>query len=151
MGSLALLRGISNIVARLAMRPGSGGHPTDRWQDKSREARGGRLAGMRGMIKDLAQSSPVVGRLVARGLDDELSGTAYAVIDGIDGRAHHIRLPDLDAAGDSGPGSIVELRRYEDSKGRPRLALAVRSDLTVEAQVKANGATWLDRQLLARE
>jgi len=28
MGSLALLRGISNIVARLAMRPGSGGHPT---------------------------------------------------------------------------------------------------------------------------
>ena len=29
--------------------------PTARWQDKSREARGGRLAGMRGMIKDLAQ------------------------------------------------------------------------------------------------
>src|SRR6266540_3830087 len=28
MGSLALLRGISNIVARLAMRPGSGGLPT---------------------------------------------------------------------------------------------------------------------------
>jgi type IV secretory pathway VirD2 relaxase len=97
-----------------------------------------------------AQPSPVIGRLVARGLDDELTGTAYAVIDGTDGRAHHIRLPDLDAAGDSGPGSIVELRRYEDSKGRQRLALAVRSDLTVEAQVKANGATWLDRQLLAR-
>jgi len=91
-----------------------------------------------------------MGRLVARGLDDELMGTAYAVIDGTDGRAHHIRLPDLDAAGDSGPGSIVELRRYEDSKARQRLALAVRSDLTVEAQVKANGATWLDRQLLAR-
>jgi type IV secretory pathway VirD2 relaxase len=97
-----------------------------------------------------AQPSQVIGRLVARGLDNELTGTAYAVIDGIDGRAHHIRLPDLDAAGDSGPGSIVELRRYEDSKGRQRLALAVRSDLTVEAQVKASGATWLDRQLLAR-
>jgi type IV secretory pathway VirD2 relaxase len=97
-----------------------------------------------------AQPSPVIGRLVARGLDDELTGTAYAVIDGIDGRAHHIRLPDLEAAGDSGPGSIVELRRYEDSKGRQRLALAVRSDLTVDAQVKASGATWLDRQLLAR-
>jgi hypothetical protein len=58
MGSLALLRGISNIVARLAMRPGSGGHPTDRWQDKSREARGGRSAGKRAMIKDLAQCAP---------------------------------------------------------------------------------------------
>jgi type IV secretory pathway VirD2 relaxase len=97
-----------------------------------------------------AEPSPVVGRLVARGLDDELTGTAYAVVDGIEGRAHHIRLPDLDATGDSGPGSIVELRRYEDSKGRQRLALAVRSDLTLETQMKANGATWLDRQLLAR-
>jgi hypothetical protein len=95
------------------------------------------------------EPSPVIGRLVARGLDDELSGTAYAVIDGTDGRAHHIRLADLDAAGDSGPGSIVELRRYEDSKGRQRVALAIRSDLPIEAQVKAGGATWLDRQLLA--
>src|SRR5215831_13667666 len=42
-----------------------------------------------------AQPSPVIGRLVARGLDDELTGTAYAVIDGTDGRAHYIRLPDL--------------------------------------------------------
>jgi len=58
MGSLALLRGISNIVARLAMRPGSGGHPTDRWQDKSREVRGRRSAGKRAMIKDLAQCAP---------------------------------------------------------------------------------------------
>jgi hypothetical protein len=36
-----------------------GGRPTARWQDKSRGARGGRLAGMRGMIKDLAQCAPV--------------------------------------------------------------------------------------------
>jgi hypothetical protein len=69
MGSLALLRGISNIVARLAMRPESGGHPThptDRWQDKSREARGGRSAGKRAMIKDLAQCAPAQGSLQIR-------------------------------------------------------------------------------------
>ncbi len=97
-----------------------------------------------------AETTPVAGRLVARGLDDELNGTAYAVIDGVDGRAHHVRFADLDATGDSDPESIVELRWYEDAKGRQRLALAVRSDLSIEAQVKANGATWLDRQLLAR-
>ncbi len=97
-----------------------------------------------------AETTPVIGRLVARGLDDELKGTAYAVIDGVDGRAHHVRLADLDATGDSTPGSIVELRRYEDARGRQRLALAVRSDLTIETQVQANGSTWLDRQLLAR-
>lgn len=94
-------------------------------------------------------ATPVIGRLAARGLDDELIGSAYAVIDGTDGRPHHVRLPDLDAAGDSEPGSIVELRRYEDAKGRQRVAIAVRSDLSVEAQVRANGATWLDRQLLS--
>lgn len=93
----------------------------------------------------------VVGRLVARGLDDELKGTAYAVVDGADGRTHHIKLPDLDAAGDSAPGSIVELRKFNDAQDRRRVALAVRSDLSIERQITAAGATWLDRQAIARE
>jgi len=94
---------------------------------------------------------PIVGRLLARGLDDELKGTAYAVVDGVDGRTHHIRLADLNAAGDSAPGSIVELRKFDDAQGRRRVALAVRSDLPLEQQITANGATWLDRQAIARE
>jgi len=93
---------------------------------------------------------PVIGRLVDRGLDDELKGTAYAVVDGVDGRTHHVKLPDLDAAGDSVPGSIVELRKFDDAQGRRRVALAIRSDLSVEHQVTASGATWLDRQTIAR-
>jgi type IV secretory pathway VirD2 relaxase len=93
---------------------------------------------------------PFVGRLVARGLDDELQGTAYAVIDCVDGRAHHVRLADLDAASDAAPGAVVELRRFEDAAGRERVALAVRSDLPIDAQVHAGGATWLDRQLVGR-
>ena len=95
--------------------------------------------------------APVVGRLVDRGLDDELKGTAYAVVDGVDGRTHHIKLPDLDAAGDSAPGSIVELRTFDDARGQRRVALAVRSDLDLDSQVTATGATWLDRQTIARE
>ncbi|AWV24656.1 Type IV secretory pathway, DNA relaxase component [Roseomonas mucosa] len=94
---------------------------------------------------------PVIGRLVDRGLDDELKGTAYAVVDGTDGRTHHIKLPDLDAAADSAPGSIVELRKFDDVQSRRRVALAVRSDLDIEQQVHATGATWLDRQAIARE
>jgi len=95
--------------------------------------------------------TPIIGKLVDRGLDDELKGTAYAVVDGVDGRTHHIRLSDLDAAGDSAPGSIVELRRFDNAKGERRVALAVRSDLDIERQVTAPGATWLDRQNVARE
>ncbi|PNG24661.1 relaxase/mobilization nuclease domain-containing protein [Methylocella silvestris] len=94
---------------------------------------------------------PVIGRLVDRGLDDELKGSAYAVVDGVDGRTHHVKLPDLDAAGDSPPGSIVELRKFDDAQGRRRVALAVRSDLSIERQITATGATWLDRQAIARE
>jgi Protein of unknown function (DUF3363) len=97
------------------------------------------------------EPTPVIGRLVVRELDDELKGSAYVVIDGIDGRAHHVRLPHLDAAGDSAPGSIVELRRFEDAAGRSQQAIAVRSDLSIGHQVKAQGATWIDRQLVARE
>ncbi|RWI72206.1 VirD2 family relaxase/mobilization nuclease [Mesorhizobium sp.] len=93
---------------------------------------------------------PVIGRLVERGLDDELRGTAYAVVDGVDGRTHHIKLPHLDAAGDSPPGSIVELRSYEDARGERRVAIAIRSDLDIHTQINATGATWLDRQAVAR-
>lgn len=97
------------------------------------------------------QGQPIIGRLIDRGLDDELHGTAYAVVDGIDGRTHHIKLPDIEAAGDSAPGSIVELRSFEDARGNRRVALAVRSDLSIEAQTTASGAAWLDRQLVARD
>ena len=94
---------------------------------------------------------PVIGWLVARSLDDELKGTAYAVVDGVDGRTHHIRLPNIEAAGDGALGSIVELRKFDDAQGRRRVTLAVRSDLSIEAQVTATGATWLDRRAIARE
>jgi len=96
-------------------------------------------------------SDRVIGRLVERGLHDELAGTAYAIIDGADGRTHHIRFADLDMTGDAQPGAIVELRAWEDAKARRRLSLATRSDLPLESQVTAPGATWLDRELVARD
>ncbi|ARW16853.1 relaxase/mobilization nuclease domain-containing protein [Komagataeibacter europaeus] len=96
-------------------------------------------------------AEPVIGRLVARGLDDELKGNAYAVIDGVDGRTHHVHLPSLEAAGDVPPGGLVELRNYEDGKGHRRTTFDMRSDLSISEQVQARGATWLDRQLVARD
>ena len=93
----------------------------------------------------------VIGRMVDRGLHDELNGTAYAIIDGIDGRTHHVILPDLDATGDAHPGAIVELRQFEDRKGKQRMALAVRSEMDLPAQIDAPGVTWLDRRNLARD
>ncbi|MDE2113043.1 MAG: DUF3363 domain-containing protein [Alphaproteobacteria bacterium] len=52
---------------------------------------------------------------------------------------------------DAAPDAVVESRAYEDDKGRKRLTLAIRSDLSIEAQITAPGATWIDRQLLTRD
>jgi type IV secretory pathway VirD2 relaxase len=96
-------------------------------------------------------ADPVLGKLVQRGLDDELKGTAYVVVAGVDGRTHHLRFGDLEFTGDAAPGAVVEARAYDDPNGRRRLSLATRSDLSISEQVNASGATWLDRQLLAKD
>ena len=91
----------------------------------------------------------VIGRLVGRGLHNELTGEAYAIVEGVDGRAHYLRFPDLGQTNDAAPGAIVETSEWTDRKGRRRSSLLVRSDLPLERQVDARGATWLDRQLLS--
>lgn len=96
-------------------------------------------------------ADPVIGRLVERGLHDKLKGSAYAIVEGIDGRTHHLRFSDLEFTSDAKVGAIVETRPYDDARGRKRLSLSVRSDLTVQEQIMAPGATWIDRQLVARE
>jgi type IV secretory pathway VirD2 relaxase len=95
----------------------------------------------------------IIGRLMDKGLHDELAGEAYVVIDGVDGRAHYVRFTDIRAIEHAPPvgGSIVEIRHLEgEGRDRPLIVLAMRSDLTLEAQVTASGATWLDHQLLVR-
>jgi type IV secretory pathway VirD2 relaxase len=93
-------------------------------------------------------TEPILGRLADRGLHDELKGTAYAVIDGVDGRTHHVTFSDLALTGDAPIGAIVETRAYTDAGGRSRVSLATRSDMSIDAQMSARGATWLDRQLV---
>src|SRR5829696_1114628 len=65
-------------------------------------------------------TDPVLGSLLERGLHDELKGSAYAVVEGIDGRTHHIRFTDIEMTGDAAPGAIVEARSYDDAQGRKR-------------------------------
>jgi type IV secretory pathway VirD2 relaxase len=98
-------------------------------------------------------SSPIIGRLVGTGLHDELTGEAYAVIDGTDGRAHHVRLRGIEAFAHAPPaGGIVEVRGFgSPGDPRPTLALANRSDIDLDRQVTAPGATWLDYRLVEHE
>lgn len=97
--------------------------------------------------------SPIIGRLIDKGLHDEQTGEAYAVIDGTDGRAHHIRFRGIEAFEHAPPaGGIVEVRRFSGPEDqRPTLVLAIRSDLDLHSQITADGATWLDHRLVERE
>ena len=55
MTGLSMGRMISVVGVRLAVRTGSAGHPTDRWQDKSRSLPSGRPAADGWKISDLAR------------------------------------------------------------------------------------------------
>jgi type IV secretory pathway VirD2 relaxase len=97
-------------------------------------------------------TAPILGRLIERGFHDDQAGTGYAIIDGVDGRVHHLRFRNLDATGDTPQGGIVETRLWTGkTDGTPQLSLVGRSDLSLAAQVEADGATWLDRLHLARD
>jgi type IV secretory pathway VirD2 relaxase len=103
-------------------------------------------------VGEIGAGGPIIGKFVGKGLQDELTGEAYAIIDGIDGRAHHIKLPGIEAFDPAPPLSgIVELRRFgKADEARPTLVLTARSDFDLQAQVSADGATWLDHRLVER-
>jgi type IV secretory pathway VirD2 relaxase len=102
-------------------------------------------------LHDEMAGDPIIGRLVERGLHDELTGSAYAVVDGTDGRTHYLKFDDIDQTTDAKPGAIVALGGWRDNRGHERQSLSIRSDLSLTEQIKAPGATWIDRQLVARE
>ncbi|WP_018076611.1 relaxase/mobilization nuclease and DUF3363 domain-containing protein [Thiobacillus denitrificans] len=67
-------------------------------------------------VLEMEPTRPVIGRIAAKGLADELNDRGYLVVDGIDGHAHYVRLPvgaDLAALP---VGGIVEMK----SAGRER-------------------------------
>ena len=89
-------------------------------------------------------SDVVVGRVLARGQDDELRGTGFAVIDGLDGRVHHITLAD---AGAPDPRVDAIVRASPPTRGANPMTVTL-SDLGLTGQITARGATWLDRRAL---
>jgi len=55
-------------------------------------------------------AQPVVGRVVGKGLADELQERGYLVLDGIDGRAHYVALPAGSELEQFPAGAVVEAR-----------------------------------------
>ncbi len=71
---------------------------------------------MSGRPRELAVFEPgedgrtVIGRVVAKGLADELHDRGYLVIDGVDGKAHYVALNARDELANYPAGAVVEVR-----------------------------------------
>lgn len=84
--------------------------------------------------------SGIVGRVIARGLSDELADRHYLLVDGVDGRVHHVDIGVGSAVETLPEGAIVRLR--------PRDAGPRASDRLVAAIAEANGGRYsVDRHL----
>jgi type IV secretory pathway VirD2 relaxase len=56
-------------------------------------------------------TQPVIGRVIGKRLVDELGDRVALIVDGVDGRTHHVALGDKAVAQDAPIGSIVEIGR----------------------------------------
>lgn len=80
-------------------------------------------------IFDPARASHVTGRIVSKGLHDELSDRAYVIVDGVDGRAHYAAVA-IDADIASLPvGAIVELRGADTRSADRAIAATAQSGI----------------------
>jgi type IV secretory pathway VirD2 relaxase len=72
-------------------------------------------------IHDPTDSSarPIVGRVVARGLSDEIADRHYLIVDAIDGRTHYVDIGKGEATEPTPQGSIL---RIEPKRPEPRQA-----------------------------
>ncbi|WP_018390169.1 relaxase/mobilization nuclease domain-containing protein [Ancylobacter sp. FA202] len=85
---------------------------------KAMRAEGHERDPMSFQIHDAAPATPIVGRVVDKHLSDELGENLTLVIDGIDGRTHHISGVDQAKVADARIGSVIQIQAT-DAGPRP--------------------------------
>jgi hypothetical protein len=89
---------------------------------------------MSGRQRELAVFQPgehgrvIVGRVVGKGLADELYDKGYLVIDGTDGKAHYIALPPQSELEQYPSGAVVEVKGATDVRAADRNIAALTVD-----------------------
>jgi hypothetical protein len=96
---------------------------------------------------------PVIGKVAAIGLADELSDRRYVVIDGTDGRVHYADISNVMPEVLPERGMIASLQRQSqdatsaNAQEKQRIRIQVLSYLNLERLETAEGLTWLDKEL----
>ena len=63
-------------------------------------------------------TSPIVGRVLGKGLVEELGDEKYLIVDGIDGRAHYVEIADPNQLDEVRRGGIIEVAPPRPSRAR---------------------------------
>jgi type IV secretory pathway VirD2 relaxase len=116
-----------------------------------REAKIDRPAGSFAIFDSEVAKSPVIGRVAAVGLTDEINDRHFVVVDGIDGKVHYADIGRIRPEALPGKGMIVALDAAEQETGnRQQTRLRILSYLNLEKLVTTEGATWLDLELASK-
>jgi len=127
-GRYRLADGLEDTLRRMGERG-------DMIRTMQRELTARRLdrAGVAQVIADHIRE-PIVGRLVHRGLSDELRDRHYVMVDGIDGRVHYVDIGRGDATPSIPENATVRIE--------PRRTSVTDADHAVDAVARANGGRY---------
>jgi type IV secretory pathway VirD2 relaxase len=110
-------------------------------------------------ITDLTDpdSTPIIGKVIGKGLHDELRDQSYALVDATDGRVHYLPLPRSKTVEEMKIEQIVsmapaarQLSRDLPDRKLPVPQIKLLSTHSLDQQVVTVGPTWLDRQLVGQ-
>jgi type IV secretory pathway VirD2 relaxase len=98
------------------------------------------------------RTAPVIGKVIAVGLVDEITDRQYVIVDGADGRVHYAELGRLRPDETPARGMIVSLVS-DRLEGKPRSTprLTVLSPVELDRLPSYDGPTWLDRAITTKE
>lgn len=129
-------------------------------------------------VDDAGSDRTIIGRVLAKGRCGEMNERAYLIVDGIDGRVHHLALEHTQGIEQVGRDMIVEAgpigsgraaverniaaecwnipgeiaaggQAHDPGQGGDALGVRTLCTLSLEQQIGSDGATWLDRALTA--
>ncbi|WBO24298.1 relaxase/mobilization nuclease RlxS [Sphingomonas abietis] len=103
-GRWQLVPGFDETLKRTGER-----HDIIRTMQRAFNAHGVERAGLDYAITNTATVAPIVGKVIERGLSDELNDRHYLIIDGSDGRGHYVDIGNGDATGSVPAGAVVRI------------------------------------------
>jgi Protein of unknown function (DUF3363) len=110
-----------------------------------------RASGSYAVFDTAKPNNRIVGRVAGIGLTDEINDRHYVVVDGLDGKVHYADVGHLPPELVPDRGMIVAIEnKASGEEERQRTRLRILSYLNLGRLVDAEGATWLDRELLSQ-